>query len=475
MVPHIQRLARLCLLAFLMMALPATYWALTGYESILRRSDNARLFEAQARIWRGALYDRHQELLVHSQVQANGTVQRQTLHEAFYGALGYYSLRYGVAGAEARYDSLLTGATTAEDFANRFERDILHRPQRGADLRLSLDAILQTQAYQALQGRRGAIVLLAVPSGEILASVSLPTYNPNSLDADWESLKEAEGKPFFNRVTQGSYQAGSSLQTLLMMAALLSATEIDQAYPDADQSILLNDLRLTCAFPPPSTSLSLRQAFAYACPAPFIAWLNQAELPSLPALLQSLALDQAPPIDALQAAPEATPEATANSNTPQDFMATALGQGDSTLNVLAFATYISAIVNQGNGVTPRLHLATRPPEQAWQAVAAPYTQRPIMTQAVAQALKQVMIEALAVHQPTLTSTHSANEQQIGGHSGVAYSGQQALSWFAGFASLPNGTSLVIVSLIEAESDARIAQTFSLTLLEQALQRQASGG
>ena len=59
----------------------------------------------------------------------------------------------------------------------------------------------------------GAVVVLNIPSGEVLAIVSLPTYDPNTLDTNWEQLTQAAGKPFFNRALQGAYQPGGTLET----------------------------------------------------------------------------------------------------------------------------------------------------------------------------------------------------------------------------------------------------------------------
>jgi peptidoglycan glycosyltransferase len=67
-----------------------------------------------------------------------------------------------------------------------------------------------------------------VDSGDILALVSQPTYDPNMLDADWEQLESDPDAPLLNRATQGLYQPGGVLQPVVLAAALeAGAAELD--------------------------------------------------------------------------------------------------------------------------------------------------------------------------------------------------------------------------------------------------------
>src|SRR5688572_15039495 len=86
------------LLAFLIVGLSAGYWAMTGQETILEREDNPRAVEDEATIRRGKIFDHDETLLVES-VVVDDIVERHYLVESFNGAIGYFSLRYGVGGA----------------------------------------------------------------------------------------------------------------------------------------------------------------------------------------------------------------------------------------------------------------------------------------------------------------------------------------------------------------------------------------
>ncbi|HEX2905501.1 MAG TPA: hypothetical protein VHO69_01475 [Phototrophicaceae bacterium] len=194
---EINRLLVGVLFAFGMVMLAAMYWAIAGPETILRREDNPRLVETEMRLLRGEIVDRTGTVLVTSETTSDGSARRHYLYPETNGVLGYASLRYGVNGAEAAYNTLLHGDTLPKDLTAYFNNEFLHRPIQGADVQLTLDLAVQQTAAQALGEQRGAIIVLSVPDGEVLTLVSRPTFDPNTLDADWEKLTQAPGNPFF--------------------------------------------------------------------------------------------------------------------------------------------------------------------------------------------------------------------------------------------------------------------------------------
>ena len=256
-------------------ALAAAYWAIVGSDTILQRQDNPRLVQAEEQIVRGTIVDRNGTVLVSSTSNADDMLTRQYMYPEMSSALGYSSIRYGVGGAEAAFNSILRGDTTQKDFLTQLSDDLLHSTQQGADIRVTFDLSIQQQAVKAMGNHTGSIVVIDVPTGQVLAMVSLPTYDPNTLDANWESLTKAAGKPFFNRVLQGAYQPGIALQTPLMAAALLANYPLDTPIDDATQSVKVGDVIIQCVAKPPTDSLTLPQAYAYGCPYPFAKMVSE--------------------------------------------------------------------------------------------------------------------------------------------------------------------------------------------------------
>lgn len=95
----------------------------------------------------------------------------------------------------------------------------------GSNVYLSLDLDLQRVAHQALEGRRGAVVALDPTSGEILALVSSPSFDPNLFAVGMSSeqfgeLQNNPDRPLFNRAVVGTYPPGSTIKPVLALAAL---------------------------------------------------------------------------------------------------------------------------------------------------------------------------------------------------------------------------------------------------------------
>ena len=107
---------------------------LLGYRRpgyYLQRQDNPRLVEAEAEIMRGDIVDRNGNVLVTSIKNSDQNVTRRYLYPELYSALGYSSLRYGVSGAEAAFNTTLRGDDLQNEFKDQFLRDLLHLSKQG--------------------------------------------------------------------------------------------------------------------------------------------------------------------------------------------------------------------------------------------------------------------------------------------------------------------------------------------------------
>lgn len=130
----------------------------------------------------------------------------------------------GKIGVEKSYEDLLHGTPGYESIEADAHGNVLRHlgrkeSVRGNDLFLSLDYGLQTVAAEQLAGRRGAIVALDPRTGEILALVSSPSFNPNLFVTgighdDYSALRDNLDQPLYNRALQGSYPPGSTIKPM---------------------------------------------------------------------------------------------------------------------------------------------------------------------------------------------------------------------------------------------------------------------
>ncbi len=98
-------------------------------------------------------------------------------------------------------------------------------PIRGKDLKMSIDINVQKAAEEAFGGKNGALVAIKPDSGEILALVSLPSFDPNAFSRgisskEWNSLMTDRKKPMLNRAIQSQYPPGSIFKLITAIAAL---------------------------------------------------------------------------------------------------------------------------------------------------------------------------------------------------------------------------------------------------------------
>ncbi len=136
----------------------------------------------------------------------------------------------GKSGLERYYESRLHGTSGYEKVeTNVVGRlvDILERqpPVAGENLRLTIDVQLQRHASLALGQLPGAVVALAPQTGEVLALVSNPAFDPNAFingisQTEYNALLNSPSAPFVNRALRGEYVPGSTLKPFVAMVAL---------------------------------------------------------------------------------------------------------------------------------------------------------------------------------------------------------------------------------------------------------------
>jgi penicillin-binding protein 2 len=138
----------------------------------------------------------------------------------------------GKVGVELAYERELHGTTGWEevevDAGGRAVRTLSRTaPISGNNLKLALDIKLQQAAETAFGDRRGALVAIEPSTGDVLAFVSKPGFDPNlfvdGIDpVNWDLLNESPDKPMLNRPLRGSYPPGSTIKPYLALAALTS-------------------------------------------------------------------------------------------------------------------------------------------------------------------------------------------------------------------------------------------------------------
>ncbi|HEX5285034.1 MAG TPA: penicillin-binding protein 2 [Bryocella sp.] len=136
----------------------------------------------------------------------------------------------GKSGIEEAYDEILRGTDGSRDvIVNSHGKEVgvlgQEMAKPGMDLRLTIDLDLQKAAERALEGKTGAIVAMDPHTGEILAMVSRPTFDPNQFavrlsHAYWQSIITNPDHPLMNKAIQAQLAPGSTFKVIMTLAGL---------------------------------------------------------------------------------------------------------------------------------------------------------------------------------------------------------------------------------------------------------------
>jgi penicillin-binding protein 2 len=182
----------------------------------------------------------------------------------------------GKDGIERQYDELLRGKEGREsrtvDVRGRNVTGINTRvsPELGKNLVLTIDRRIQTLAEKALGRRIGAVVVLQPTSGEILAMVSYPWYDPNIFNQtdpgeEYQALLGDPNKPFINRAIQSSYPPASTFKVVMTTGILAENSFPPEQTVECKGEIDYGDRLWHCHIKTGHGRLNLQRAMAQSC------------------------------------------------------------------------------------------------------------------------------------------------------------------------------------------------------------------
>ena len=250
------------------------YFQLIKSPKINDMPGNTRVMAVKNEVLRGTIYDRDGNALTTSERINDTSQKRDYLYGDLYvHALGYTSAVYGTTGLEEEYDSELSSYnaignnfrkfldsikikelienmkndkenTGSFNFSNNFKsfidginfKELTESDEKVGDgVITTLDTNLQQVASDALGNNKGAVVALNPKTGEILAMVSKPTFDPNNLEEEMKNANSgsADETPLINRAINGLYPPGSVFKTVTLTSALENMpTVVDRTFDD---------------------------------------------------------------------------------------------------------------------------------------------------------------------------------------------------------------------------------------------------
>lgn len=136
----------------------------------------------------------------------------------------------GKSAIEREYEHILRGVPGKQKLLVNVRGRVMDEIEKeafksGNDIILTLNSELQRTAYESMAGKKGSVVALDPRNGEILAMISMPSFDPTAISlglsqSDFEKLNRDKKRPLFNRAIAGQYPPGSTVKPMLALGAL---------------------------------------------------------------------------------------------------------------------------------------------------------------------------------------------------------------------------------------------------------------
>ncbi len=278
----------------------------------------------------------------------------------------------GKVGIERYYETQLHGKVGYDQVevnaAGRNVRTVEHHPpEPGENLYLTVDSRLQHIAHESFAGERGALVAIKPKTGEILALVSHPSYDPNDFTngvsaSKYNELQTSEDKPLYNRALRGQYPMASTIKPFLALQALnTQAVDPEATLHDPGWFTLPNNSHIYNDWEDRGHGyVNLRKAIIVSCDVYFYTLAMKLGIKNISEILKQFGFGALTGIDTLEEMPGIVPTPEWKYRTqharwyPGDTVISGIGQGFILTTPLQLASGAATIANRGVRYQPHL-------------------------------------------------------------------------------------------------------------------------
>jgi peptidoglycan glycosyltransferase len=460
---QIRRLAVAFLGLFVLLFAQTNYLQVFASSRLANNPSNQRLLLQEYDVHRGAILARDERTVLAHSTATSGKFKylRGYPQGDLYGQItGFYSLVYGRTGLEASQNDFLAGRAT-ELLPQNLVDELLGRDRQGATVVTTIDPKLQKAASAALGSLPGALVALDPKTGEILAMVANPSYDPNQLSsqdpaqirATWDSLNADPDKPLLSRASQELFPPGSTFKLVTAAAALENGMTPDTKFPNPPALTLPQTTHLLHNFGDEHClggipELTIAQALEVSCNVVFGQIGLQLGADKLVEQAQKFGFDQTIPLE-IPWAEGSIPPASAFADALPAVAFSAIGQQDVKANPLQMALVAAAIANGGTEMAPRLVREIRDPSGRVIRTFDPQPWGQPISAQTATELTAMMVNV--VQSGTGTAAQIAGVQ-VAGKTGTAETATgNPHAWFVSFAPAENPQIVVAVVVLNGGS------------------------
>ncbi|WP_424895207.1 penicillin-binding protein 2 [Tepidimonas sp. HKU79] len=287
----------------------------------------------------------------------------------------------GKLGVELAQEERLHGRTGFERVETSATGRAVRRleatpPQPGETVRLSIDVRLQHLIERLYGERRGALVALDPRTGEVLALVSMPSFDPNlfvdGIDVDnWRALNESLDRPLLNRALRGTYPPGSTYKPFMALAALELGLRTPQTVVHDPGYWMLGNHRFRSHGEHALGAVDLRRSIVMSSNVYYYTLAHEMGVQAIHDFMAPLGFGQLTGIDLPGEARGILPSPAWKRATykraeqqrwhPGETISLGIGQGYNSFTMLQLATAMATLANGGQRQTPHVVLETLAP------------------------------------------------------------------------------------------------------------------
>lgn len=424
------------------------YFHLMRSEEFIRSPYNKRQDTLAEQVERGKILDCNGKVLAETKTDQSGKEYRNYPYgDMFAHVVGYTD--QGKTGLESLQNSELL--TSNAFFLEKLQKEFQNEKNVGDNVVTTLDADIQEAAYNALGDSKGAVVAIEPSTGKILAMVSKPDFDPNTISEDWEELSNNSDGVLVNRATQGQYAPGSTFKIVTALEFMREDADFSDYSYKCEGEIEAGSNTIHCYGGKVHGNVSLRDSLAYSCNTSFCNIGSKLDVESFQKTTKSLLFDSKLPCELPYNQSKFALEK--NAGTAEKMM-TAMGQGQTQVSPFHMALITSAIANSGTLMKPYLVDSVTSYTGTIVSKNKPDKYRELMTAKEAVQLKDYM---KSVTDYGTASVLGEAGYTTAGKTGTAeYSSDKEKdhSWFVGIANVDNPDIVVSVVIESADGTAK---------------------
>ena len=415
---------------FLVMLVYIGYFYVVRSKDIITSAYNTRQETLADRVIRGKILDKNGKILAQTKVSSDGTETREYPYGKVFAQVVGYSAK-GRTGIESVQNYQLL---TSDSFIlEKAIRELRGQKNYGDSVVTTLDADLQSAAYNALGDNKGAVVIMEPDTGKVLAMVSKPSYDPNGILANWDTLNsDDENTPLLNRATQGLYTPGSTFKIATTLEYMRENPHYNNYTYECKGSITENDVTIHCYNSSVHGSEDLVSSFANSCNSSFVNIGLGLKKSSFADTCGDLLFNTTLPGDFASSKSRVS---VSKKSTENEMMMISIGQGDTMVSPYHMCLIASAVANGGLLMKPYLVSGIQNNAGDELSTVTPEEYGELMTSEEASYLTECM--KAVVSQGTGASLSGASYSVAGktGTAEVSADKEKTHSWFVGFSNV----------------------------------------